>query len=684
MNFNSDLTQIKGIGEKTASLFAKLDITTIKDLLYHFPTNYVQFEEAVSICDVSFNKPVTIMAEISSEPIMKNARNLKILTFSAMDSTGTVQITFFNMPYLKNTLKKGKVFYFHGMIQIRGNNKIMEHPQIYKQEEYPKLLSFIQPKYSLTKGLTNQSVLKAMKQVLSFCALEETLSEDIIKQYDLMNYRDAMNQIHFPKDYKSMLKARKRLVFDEFFFFILMLRKTKMVSDKTPNYYPMIETADTTRFLEKLPFELTSSQLSVWKEIKSDLTSAYSMNRLIQGDVGSGKTVLAVLSILFCIANGYQAAMMAPTEVLSKQHFDTINEYTKKFHLPLKPVLLVGSMTQKEKQSAYQKIENGNANVIIGTHALIQDNVKYSNLSLVITDEQHRFGVRQREKLAQKGNAPHVLVMSATPIPRTLAIILYGDMYVSIIDKMPEHRLPIKNCVVDTSYRKKAYEFICKEIKNGRQAYIICPMVEDNEEMDLENVTDYTKTLKTILPGEIQVGCLHGKMRSSDKNQIMQRFADGQIDLLVSTTVVEVGVNVPNATVMMIENAQRFGLAQLHQLRGRVGRGDNQSYCIFVNTSDKKESLNRLEILNKSNDGFFIAGEDLRLRGPGDLFGIMQSGSLPFRIGDIYNDADLLKLTSECVDNLLEKDQYLDNLENRYIKTHLNSSLFQSVDFRSI
>lgn len=408
------------------------------------------------------------------------------------------------------------------------------------------------------------------------------------------------------------------------------------------------------------------------------------MNRLIQGDVGSGKTVLALLALLMTAANGYQGAMMAPTEVLATQHFETVCEYTEKMHLAFKPVLLVGSMTAKEKREAYGKIASGEANLIIGTHALIQGKVEYKSLALVVTDEQHRFGVRQREQLAEKGEKPHILVMSATPIPRTLAIILYGDLHISVVDELPANRLPIKNCVVNTAYRAKAYEFIEKEVKAGRQAYVICPQVEEGELDDLENVVDYTKKLQSRLSADIHVAYLHGKMRPADKNRIMEDFAARAIDVLVSTTVIEVGINVPNATVMMVENAERFGLAQLHQLRGRVGRGAHQSYCIFVSTKENKETMERLQILNRSNDGFFIASEDLKLRGPGDLFGIRQSGEFSFRIGDIYNDAAVLQKAAAAVDKLLLDDPSLERPEHGALRKHLENVAVDSVDFRTI
>lgn len=684
MDLHSPLTQVKGIGEKTAALFGKLNIHTVRDLLYHFPRDYEQFEDAVPICDAAEGNTVTVKAAVDVQPLLKTVRSLKILSLTVSDATGTLQLTFFNMPYLRNVLTKGSMHYFHGTVQKKGNGLLLEQPRIYKEDEYLRMLSFVQPKYALTKGVTNQTVLKAMKQVLSFCQMPEHLPKYMLEQYGLMDFQEAMNQIHFPKDFSTMLEARKRLVFDEFFFFLLMLRKTKDRMEEIPNLHPMIETADTKLFLERLSFPLTDSQLQVWEEIKGDLCGAYTMNRLIQGDVGSGKTILAVLSVILCTANGYQAAMMAPTEVLAAQHFDTVTEYTQKYHLPIKPILLVGSMTAAQKRAAYEQIAEGNVNLILGTHALIQDKVNYQRLALVITDEQHRFGVRQREKLVQKGMEPHVLVMSATPIPRTLAMILYGDMHVSVIDKLPAKRLPIKNCVVDISYRKKAYEFICQEVKKGRQAYIICPMVEESEGQDMENVTDYAASLKQQLPSDIQVGCLHGKLRPTEKNRIMQCFSERQIDVLVSTTVVEVGVNVPNATVMMVENAERFGLAQLHQLRGRVGRGEHQSFCIFVNTSQREERRKRLEILNHSNDGFFIAGEDLKLRGPGDLFGILQSGDLAFQIGDIYQDAGILKEASDCVEELMQKDRNLEAEQNIIIKEGIDSGIFNTVDFRSI
>ncbi|MBR1440635.1 MAG: ATP-dependent DNA helicase RecG, partial [Lachnospiraceae bacterium] len=463
--------------------------------------------------------------------------------------------------------------------------------------------------------------------------------------------------IHFPQTEADLFKGHGRLVFDEFLTFLVEVSKLKKEEEQTPNQFPMIECADTNRILESLPYELTDDQKKVWEDLKEDLSGKYAMNRLVQGDVGSGKTILAVLALAETAANGFQGALMAPTEVLALQHFETIRELSRKLSLNLTPVLLTGSLSAKDKRTVYELISSGSVNCIIGTHALFQEKAEYKNLALVITDEQHRFGVHQREELIKKGKMPHVCVMSATPIPRTLALILYGDMHISTIRHLPNVRKPIKNAVIPASDRPKAYRFIEKQVKEGRQAFIICPMISPSEMGDedegggieLENVTDYAKKIKEVFP-DLSIGILHGKMKPADKNTVMYAFARGEIHVLVSTTVVEVGVNVPNASVMMIENAERFGLAQLHQLRGRVGRGEYQSYCIFINTSDSDKSKDRLHVLETSNDGFAIAEKDLSLRGPGDLFGIRQSGALDFKLADIYQDANYLQMAKEVCD----------------------------------
>ena len=681
------VNRIKGVGEKTAALFGKINVYTIDDLIRHYPRDYETYDAPVSIRETSPGNVQAVYGQITAIPNVKKVRNLSILNAILKDDNGdSIQLTFFNMPFLKKVLKPGGFYLFRGLVQQRGTHKFMEQPRMFTWDEYRQKSGRLLPRYALTKGLTNQTVQKSVAQALEYYPPEkEYLPQMILQKYPMLSHREAVYALHFPESREELLTARNRMVFEEFFSFLLVLRKNKELAAKTENHFPMYETADTVRFLEQLPFPLTKAQKKVWGELREDMGSPYAMNRLIQGDVGSGKTILAVLALLMCAANGYQGAMMAPTEVLAVQHFETISGYVKEYGIAFRPVLLTGSMTAKEKREAYAKIASGEANLIIGTHALIQEKVEYSSLALVVTDEQHRFGVRQRETLAAKGSEPHVLVMSATPIPRTLAIILYGDLKVSVIDELPANRLPIKNCVVGTSYRPKAYEFIAKEVAAGRQAYVICPMVEEGESEDMENVVDYTEKLRAVLPPSVQVAYLHGKMRPADKNRIMEEFAAKEIDVLVSTTVIEVGINVPNATVMMVENAERFGLAQLHQLRGRVGRGEFQSYCIFISTSDTKETMERLQILNHSNDGFHIASEDLKLRGPGDIFGIRQSGEFAFVLGDIYTDANILKEASDAVEQLLVSDPELTGDDSlalvNYFKEHTAVNV---VDFRTI
>ena len=681
------VNRIKGVGEKTAALFGKINVYTVDDLIRHYPRDYETYDAPVSILETSPGSVQAVYGQITAIPNVKKVRNLSILNAILKDDNGdSIQLTFFNMPFLKKVLKPGGFYLFRGLVQQRGTHKFMEQPRMFTWDEYRQKSGRLLPRYALTKGLTNQTVQKSVAQALEYYPPEkEYLPQMILQKYPMLSHREAICALHFPESREELLTARNRMVFEEFFSFLLILRKNKELAAKTENHFPMYETADTVRFLEQLPFPLTKAQKKVWGELREDMGSPYAMNRLIQGDVGSGKTILAVLALLMCAANGYQGAMMAPTEVLAVQHFETISGYIEKYGIAFRPVLLTGSMTTKEKREAYAKIASGEANLIIGTHALIQEKVEYSSLALVVTDEQHRFGVRQRETLAAKGSEPHVLVMSATPIPRTLAIILYGDLKVSVIDELPANRLPIKNCVVGTAYRPKAYEFIAKEVAAGRQAYVICPMVEEGESEDLENVVDYTEKLRAVLPPSVQVAYLHGKMRPADKNRIMEEFAAKEIDVLVSTTVIEVGINVPNATVMMVENAERFGLAQLHQLRGRVGRGEFQSYCIFISTSEAKETMERLQILNHSNDGFHIASEDLKLRGPGDIFGIRQSGEFAFVLGDIYTDANILKEASDAVDQLLVSDPELTDDDSRalvnYFKEHTAVNV---VDFRTI
>lgn len=680
-----EITQLKGIGDKTARLFDKLNIHTVEELLHFYPRDYQSFEEPRALTEYAPGELATISGTIESSIATRRAGFKSVTVFTIGCEGGTVSVTYFNMPYLSKSLRKGQRAIFVGTLRQKGSRYAIDQPKMYRPEEYASLLNTLQPIYPTTKGLSSHSISKAVKQALALDhPSTEYLPEEIRERYHFPLYRFCMEQMHFPSDKETLLKARERLVFDEFFLFILLIRSFREKGQEIANGFPMLEVAESERLIEALPYRLTGAQQKVWQEIKADLTSDHTMNRLIQGDVGSGKTILAFLSLLMCVANGYQGALMAPTEVLAHQHYENLCQLREQYHLPIHPVLLTGSVTAAARRDIYGKIESGEADIVIGTHALIQDKVSYHRLALVITDEQHRFGVRQRAAFAEKGSQVHVLVMSATPIPRTLAIILYGDLHISVLDELPADRLPIKNCVVNTSYREKAYRFMEKEILAGRQVYVICPMVEENEELDLEDVLTYTEKLKAVMPREIRIAYLHGRMKPADKNRIMEEFASHQIDILVSTTVIEVGVNVPNATVMMVENAERFGLAQLHQLRGRVGRGKEQSYCIFISQSDRPEIMKRLQILNESNDGFYIAGQDLKLRGPGDMFGIRQSGDLHFQIGDIYQDAALLQKASEEADRLLAEDSGLQKPENRALLEFLDQAAANEVDFRII
>ncbi len=655
MEFNDRINVIKGIGDKTQLLFQKLGIETVQDLLEHYPRGYEEFERPIAISELTEGMVSTIEASLAASPKLKRVRNLQIINVQVRDASGSFPLTWFNMPFLLKSLRMGSHYLFRGKVIRKNGILVMEQPGIYRQETYYKLLKVLQPIYPLTEGISNKIIIKAMKQIhteLEFA--KDYIPKKTVKEYELMDRTKALKEIHFPKDRESMRRARNRLVFDEFFLYSLALRKLRDTKLYTATEYPMSPAGECDEFIKSLPYPLTGAQLRVWGEIRKDLCGSTAMNRLVQGDVGSGKTVLAMLALLMAVKNGYQACIMVPTEVLAKQHEKTFRGLFSAYGVSV--TLLVGSMTAKEKKLAYEEIREHRTDIVVGTHALIQEKVEYANLGLVVTDEQHRFGVKQREALMTKGSKPHVLVMSATPIPRTLAIILYGDLDISIVDELPAMRLPIKNCVVDTNYRPSAYRFIEKQVAMGRQAYVICPMVEESEEIEAENVIEYTERLKEAFAARVRVEYLHGKMKPKEKNEIMERFSEGQIDVLVSTTVIEVGVNVPNATVMMVENAERFGLAQLHQLRGRVGRGEDQSYCIFVCGTESREARERLEILNKSNDGFFIAAEDLKLRGPGDLFGIRQSGDLEFKLGDVFTDASVLKQAADAAKGLSDSE----------------------------
>ena len=667
MREQDSIRTIKGIGEKTEKLLGKLGIFTVGDFLRYYPRDYDEYQEPVEISQALPGKKAAVFVRLSGKVGVKNTGKLTVITASARQGEQILWFTWYNMPFLRNTLRPGGLYIFRGIVMEKRGRRTMEHPEIFTREQYEERLHILYPIYSLTKGLTNKFMAKTMKEILEEREMtQEYLPEEYRIHYQLAEYNYALSHIHFPNNRKDMILGRKRLVFDEFFLFILSVRMMKEKNQNRENTFHLKPVWETEKIIENLPYALTNAQKRVWNDIETNMTGEHLMSRLVQGDVGSGKTIIAFLAMILAAANGCQAALMAPTEVLAKQHYEGMCQLLKEQGLSYQAVLLTGSAKGKEKKEIYRQIQEGEAKLIIGTHALIQEKVLYQDLALVITDEQHRFGVNQR-----KGGGPHVLVMSATPIPRTLGIILYGDLDISVMDELPAKRLPIKNCVVDTSYRPKAYKFIENQVLQGRQVYVICPMVEESEGLEAENVLDYSRMLSQTLSPEIKVAYLHGRMKAAEKNAIMEAYAKNEIQVLVSTTVIEVGVNVPNATVMMVENAERFGLAQLHQLRGRVGRGVHQSYCIFVYGGDDDETRKRLEILVKSNDGFYIAGEDLRLRGPGDLLGIRQSGMLEFRLGDIFQDADILKKASEAAGAVLLLDPNLELEQNQRLKDRL-------------
>ena len=791
-----ELTALKGIGEKTAGAFNRLGIYRAEDLVRYYPRDYETFEAPVPLHQLTPGSTWTVEAVLTKDAALNRFNGMTIVNQYIADMTGRLQLSWYNAPFIRNSLKAGRHLIFRGRVYEKNGRVIMSQPKIYEPETYrEKYQGRLMPLYSLTKGLSNQTVTKAVTESLKrLGGGPEYLPAWILKEMNLLPLSETVIRMHFPRNEEELQKARRRVVFEEFFMAMLAGAYLSDHAGKQPSGHVCRPNVRMIRFMADLPFTLTKAQSKAYREIASDMASGRVMNRLVEGDVGSGKTIVAILAMLNAALNGYQAALMAPTAVLAKQHFETIQSLLKNWdggedsallslggfgmparkgtgaksaeHLkadeaaglsadesgcdssdssldetankkasadnkassgssntmtfssfrPIRPVLVTGTMSAAERKAVHEKIRNHEADIIIGTHTLFQEKVEYDDLGLIVTDEQHRFGVGQREALYHKGELPHTLVMSATPIPRTLAIILYSDMDISVIDARPEGRVPIKNAVVGPDYRPNAYRFILGEIRKGRQAYVICPAIEAGEDeegtaaaahtrdasasagsaagiggstgstgfsahpagafsAELENVTDYAARLKKLMPPEVRIGILHGRMKGEEKESVMEAFKDKKIDLLVSTTVVEVGVDVPNATVMMIENAERFGLAELHQLRGRVGRGSWQSYCIMINTSDTDKAAERLDILNHSNDGFEIAEEDLRLRGPGDIFGVRQSGERSFRVADIYQDADVMKLAKDSVTRLLKEDRELTDPSHQRLRELLTEYL---------
>ncbi len=666
------LSELKGIGAKTEELFRKLGVESVEDLLEFYPRDFEVYAEPVSIAEIGYRTFASVRGSFLQPPYQRRSGKLKITTAVLKDAVGkSLRVTWFNAPYMMNNIEAGKEYILRGRINRKRGILTLDQPRVFEPDEYRQKMDLMQPVYPLTKGLSNNLIIKAVTQAIRTSAFEECVRReyvpaDVRNRYHLLDKQDAVRYMHFPETREDFEAARKRAAFEEIFLFVLTMKRSgdHIKSDSTFHIAP---DARTESFLSGLPFELTDAQKKVITEINADMSSGLVMNRLIQGDVGSGKTIVALSACMNAGFAGVQSAFMAPTEVLAAQHFETFTRLFKEHGIDLHVGLLTGSMTALEKKVVYDALEDGRLDIVVGTHALFQEKVRYRNLGLIITDEQHRFGIRQRQALSEKGELPHMIVMSATPIPRTLALIIYGDMDVSVIDTVPALRKPIKNAVIDDSYKENAYRLIEREVRKGRQAYIICPLVEFSEGVDAQNVEDYTEMLRDVMPEDITIGMLHGQMKNAKKNEIMESFASGRIQVLVSTTVVEVGVDVPNATVMMIEDANRFGLAALHQLRGRVGRGADQSYCMFVCNNGSKEAMQRLEILKESNNGFEIAAKDLELRGPGELLGIRQSGELSFNSFDLYKDADLASLAAEAAGDIIEGRIHLNDQEKELL-----------------
>ena len=674
MNLESSIRECKGVGEKTQALFANLGVYSVSDMLLHFPRDYVQYPPIAEQGMFEVDSLCAIRGKVVGKPYVHKGR-ISVTSCNVFDGYFRYRMTWFRMPYLAKQLKEGEEFVFFGKVQGKQGQFVMEQPRMFSCKDYVTMQENMQPVYGLTGGLKNQIVCKAISDILAHGIVpKEILPEEILKKMQLPTQSEAYAQIHFPTNKEQYENARRKIAFEELFLFVLGLKYQKNHLASVPNNYPVKDYAIEEAVRAALSYDLTAGQTQTISEIKRDLSGAHSMQRMVQGDVGSGKTIVAFLTMLFLAQNGYQAAMMAPTEVLAKQHFAALSDLVSRLGLSVPVVLLTGSTKGAQRKAVYDLLAREAPVLAVGTHALFQEKVSYGCLGLVITDEQHRFGVRQREAFSEKGKVPHVLVMSATPIPRTLGMILYGDLDVSIMEGAPAKRLPIKNCVVGPDYRMTAYRMIYKEVTDGHQAYVICSLVSASEEIKAQDTETYTETLRATLPEGVTIACLHGQMKADEKNRIMEAFHDGKIQVLVSTTVIEVGVDVPNATVILIEDAQRFGLAQLHQLRGRVGRSDLQSYCILMNTSDQPKAAERLEVLNHSNDGFFIAEEDLRLRGPGDYFGVRQSGDMVFRVADIYRDKDLLVKAASFVEEILAEDPELTAPAHAVLKqrvTHL-------------
>jgi len=647
-----DLLEIKGLGEKTVEKLGKLKIYSVEDLVQYYPYRYESFSSPCSIQEADLSSDNNaIVAVLRKKPTTINRGGKTLIVAQAYDKYGKkLELVWFNLTYLVNSLKVSTMYVFWGKLQP-GSSFKMTQAQCFLLSDYNLLLNKLHPVYPLKDGIRNKRIRNLVSEAINTVSFDEISKYDkVARDNGFIAMREAICKIHFPGSELERELARKRIVFDEFYSFFEKLSGLKHRDLSKNNNYVINKGKYSQKLIESLPFELTASQLKVYNEISDDLSSQNVCSRLIQGDVGCGKTIIALLAMLDACEAGFQCAIMAPTEVLALQHFKTICDNLSPLGISVNVELLTGSKKAGEKKTIKKRLSEHKIDIIIGTHALIEDNVEFDKLALVVIDEQHRFGVNQRKKLREKNVDPHVLVISATPIPRTLALMLYGDLQLSMIDEMPSNRAKIKTAVIDESLRMNSYKLIAKQIADNHQAYIICPMIEENDDFDASDVKSLAAKLSQVFSDSVRIGILHGKMKPEMKNEVMRLFSDGEIDILVSTTVIEVGINVPNATVIMIEDAQRFGLAQLHQLRGRVGRGKDQGYCILVNTKVTEESKKRLDVLYRMQNGFDVANEDLNTRGPGDIFGIRQSGEMLFKLGDIYADNEILKLAHDAAE----------------------------------
>ena len=671
MNSLSKLSELSSVGAKREALYNKLGLNTIGDLIYYYPRNYIDFTDTTYVASSDDGVLVCVRAFVVKKlsPSRIN-RNMTIFKLTAADHTGHFVITFFNNPYAFDALIEGEEYLFYGKFTSTRTKREMNSPIFVKDG----VDITMKPIYRLTAGLTNNMVAANMKVALKIVndSSKDYINDDIKAKYNVCHISKALHNIHFPASKEDLESARHRLVFEELLILQLALRKVK--SQKTEKSGPLMQKRAIDAFFKALPFELTRAQKRAIDDVISDMSSTKVMNRLIQGDVGSGKTMIAAAGAYFAHLNGFQSALMAPTEILAAQHHSTFSKIFEP--LGIKVCLLTGALKQSEKKRVYESIKTGECSILIGTHALISDAVEFKNLGFVITDEQHRFGVGQRAALSSKGDNPHTLVMSATPIPRTLSLIVYGDLDLSVIDELPPGRQPIKTVVIDAALRSRAYNFIKEQVKLGRQAYVVCPLIEDDEgnSLDLKSVQEYSAVLQRALP-ELNIGVLHGKMKSKEKDEIMAKFSAREIDVLVSTTVVEVGVDVPNATIILIENAERFGLSQLHQLRGRVGRGEHESTCVLICEKDTDGASARLSVLRRTSDGFEIAKEDMRLRGAGDLIGVRQHGLPQLKITDLRTDERVIESAQAAAKDILTKDPTLTSAENRFLYKKVDKML---------